>query len=291
MKSMTGYGRAEGSLLGLGLTVELRSVNHRYTDVRLGLPREWLALEVEVERRIRQGVGRGRIECSVRLGAGGVEAGQPVLDGERARRVYQLYLDLARDLGLEERPTLGLIARTEGVLGLRAVPSEPEVVRAVLLPLLEAALEALDGMRAHEGAALGREIEGLLTEVSRVLVEVRAGVPAELRAAAARFEERLRALLGSAELPAERVAQELALCAERADVTEELARLDAHLAHFRDLLARRGPVGRELDFLLQEMNREVNTLCSKFHAPEVVRQAVCVKAVLERIREQVQNVE
>jgi uncharacterized protein (TIGR00255 family) len=288
---MTGYGRAEGSLQGLGLCVELRSVNHRYTDVRLGLPREWLALEVEVERRIRQGIGRGRVECSVRLGAGAGEVDQPILDAARARHVHQLYLDMARELGLEERPTLGLIARTEGVLAARAVPSDPEVVRVVLLPLLEAALVALEQMRTHEGEALRREIEGLLAEVARTMAEVRAGLPAESRAAAERFAERLRTLLAGAELPEERIAQELALCAERADVTEELARMDAHLIHFRDMLARGGPVGRELDFLLQEMNREVNTLCSKFHAPDVVRLAVSVKACLERIREQVQNVE
>ncbi len=291
MKSMTGYGRAEGTLQGLGLSVELRSVNHRYTDVRLGLPREWLALEVEVERCIRKGVGRGRVECSVRLGTGVGEVGQPILDVERARRVHQLYLDMARELGLEERPTLGLIARTEGVLATRAVPSDADEVRAVLLPLLEAALAAMDRMRTHEGAALQREIEGLLAEVARTMGEVRRGVPAELRAAAERFAERLRALLAGAELPEERIVQELALWADRADVTEELARMDAHLTHFQDMLTGSGPVGRELDFLLQEMNREINTLCSKFHAPDVVRLAVSVKACLERIREQVQNVE
>jgi uncharacterized protein (TIGR00255 family) len=288
---MTGYGRAEGQLMGLGLTVEVRSVNHRFTDVRMSLPREWMALEVEIERLVRQRVGRGRIECSVRLGSGASDAGPPCLDLERLRQVHGLYLDMARELGLDERPTLGLLGRTEGVITARGLPSNVVEVRASLMPLVAQALDALELMRAHEGESLEREVAGLLGEVRAALAEVRARAPEEQRLGAQRFEERLRGLLAGVELVEDRLVQELALMAERADVTEEQARLDAHLEHFEALSARAGPIGRELDFLLQEMNREINTLCSKFHAPEVVRLGVAIKAALERIREQIQNVE
>lgn len=291
MKSMTGYGRADGVVAGRTYSVEVRCLNHRFRDVRLTLPRQWLELEVEVERRIRDQVGRGRVECSVRSCGSSSELGVPVLDEIRAGQVHQAYLRLAALLGLADAPSLNLVARAEGVIGYQLEDTPLDQVRQALLPLLDEALRAADAMRRAEGEQLGQVLSGHLAALDSLLGDIRAAIPDEQRALHERTAERVRSLAAAIEVTPDRLAQELALLAERADVTEELARLQSHRVQFEQLLSRAGPIGRELDFLLQEMNREVNTLCSKFHAAEVIRQAVTARAELEKIREQIQNLE
>ena len=244
---------------------------------------------MEVERLIRERIGRGRVECSVRAPGSGPEQGVPVLDEERALQLHREYLRVAELLGLDEKPGLSLVASAEGVIGYRPDEVDTEQVRDGLQPLLGTALDAATAMRLAEGGQLLKVIEDHLETLEGLLSDIRSAIPEEQRALHERTVLRIRAL--AAEVSEERLVQELAILAERADVTEELSRLTSHLIQFRALLGRDGSIGRELDFLLQEMNREVNTLCSKLHSAPVVRQAVAAKAELEKIREQIQNVE
>jgi uncharacterized protein (TIGR00255 family) len=288
---MTGYGRCDGLVAGKAHSFEVRCVNHRFRDVRLSLPRQWLELEVEVERRIRDRFGRGRIECNIRATGSSSELGAVVLDEERARQVLQAYQRLAEVLELDETPSLSLVARAEGVIGTQPENTAIDRVRGDLRRLLDAALDAADSMRATEGEQLGQVIGAHLAALDALLEQIQILIPQEQETLQARTRERIQAMAESAEVPMDRMTQELALLAEKADVTEELSRLHSHRLQFADMLGRDGPVGRELDFLLQEMNREINTLCSKFHSAPVIQLAVAARAELEKIREQIQNLE
>lgn len=288
---MTGYGRADGLISGRPVLVEIRSFNHRYRDVRLSLPREWLAVEIDVDRLIRERIGRGRLECQVRRSIGEKGADPPRLDIELAAAYFGLLGQIAERLGMDEAPTLEMVARSEGVLERGGDEEEPEAIRGGLLDLVSEALVALDASRAAEGARLAAALADLLAGVRQGVSRIVSLAPEEQAALEERTAARIRSLAGQADFPEERLVQEMAVLAERCDVTEELARLESHIQQFDDLMASDGTIGRELDFMLQEMNREVTTLCSKFRSADVVHLGVSIKAEIEKIREQVQNVE
>jgi uncharacterized protein (TIGR00255 family) len=280
---------------GRQVTVEVRCYNHRFKDVRVKLPRGWMSMEVPAEGMIRSWLGRGRAECSVRSVTGTTNVGAPVLDLDCAReylRVYrQLSEEVGKETGAEEAPGLGLIACAEGVVVFGEALDDTDAAWSDLGPLLSEALEGASRMREAEGAELGREITSRLSVMEKIRDDVRANVPEENRLLAERMAERVRTLADGVEVSEDRLAQEMAVMAERMDVTEELTRFDSHLVQFRAIMKRGEPIGRELDFLLQEMNREVNTLSSKMHSASIVNRAVSLKAEIEKIREQVQNVE
>ena len=291
MKSMTGYGRADGTVAGREVTVEVRCYNHRFKDVRVKLPRGWTALEVPVESLTRGWMGRGRVECTIRAASGATGVGKPNLDLECAREYLQAYKDLAKEMGSNEEPSLTLVARSEGVVIFREDLENTDQAWEELEILIDRALLAADQMRMSEGRELTKEIDIRLAEVDRIRKEIEAQVPGEQKAIAERMSDRVRILAGKVEVSEDRLAQEVAVLGERMDVTEELARLDSHVVQFGKLIQKDEPVGRELDFLLQEMNREANTLSAKIHSAPVVALAVSLKAEIEKIREQIQNVE
>jgi len=288
---MTGYGRADGTVAGREVTVEVRCYNHRFKDVRVKLPRGWTALEVPVENLARGWMGRGRVECMVRAASGAPGVGKPQLDVACAREYLQAYKDLAKEMGSGEEPSLTLVARSEGVVIFREDLEDADKAWEELETLIDRALLAADQMRLTEGRELAREIDQRLAEMDRIRKEIEAEIPAEQQAIAERTAERVRTLAGKVEVSGDRLAQEVAVLSERMDVTEELARLDSHVVQFGKLIQKDEPVGRELDFLLQEMNREANTLSAKIHSAPVVALAVSLKAEIEKVREQIQNVE
>jgi uncharacterized protein (TIGR00255 family) len=290
MKSMTGFGRAVGLVAGMEITVELRSLNHRYRDLRLQVPRNWLALEVPVEAFIRQRIERGRIECVVRFGKGETQ-GEPHLDMTRARQYLQIYQKVASEVGVSRPPDLAWLLAAEGVVSIQDLPEDIGQAQVDLEKLVGAAFNALDRMREAEGAKLHADLLNRLTRLDDLAVELRQALPAESQALADRTSERIRLLAGEANVAEERLAVELAILAERTDVTEELVRFQSHREQFATLLDQSGAVGREIDFLLQELNREVNTLSAKIRSAPLVRLAVALKSELEKMREQVQNVE
>ncbi|NIM00275.1 MAG: YicC family protein [Acidobacteria bacterium] len=290
---MTGYGQGRQTADDLRVTVELKSVNNRFADVRFRLPVELAGWEARVRRTVLSRVRRGRVELSVRLERDTV-AGAPALNRELLAAVLAGARQLRDDHGLEGVPEVSAILSIPGMFRVEApvIEGDEEQLR-VLDACLAAGLDALDADRLREGQALATELlERLATmqALTRAMAERAATVPEALRD---RLTARLETLGVDLGLDPARVAQEAALLADRSDVTEELVRLEGHLAQAVELIGEPDgqPVGKRLDFLLQEIHRETNTVNSKSSDLELTRTALAMKAEAEKVREQVQNLE
>lgn len=288
MRSMTGHGRGSAEGGGHRVTVELRSVNHRFLEVKLRSGSLDARAEEAVGQAIRKRAERGSFTASVRdEGARGALR----IDLDAARQAHAALEELRQSLGYSEPTPLAVLLAQPGVVS-GGDHGDPETLLPALNVALESAMVALTAMRQREGEALSADI---LSRVARLevlgneIAEHAAGLPALIRQ---RLEERLAKLTaGTVTIDENRLAAEVALHADRADIAEELTRLHAHLGAVRDEAAKEAAVGRRLDFLVQEIGRELNTIGSKSPAVEVTRRVVEAKAELERIREQIQNVE
>jgi uncharacterized protein (TIGR00255 family) len=294
IRSMTGFGRAEVRGDTLVVVVEARSVNHRHLDVALRLPRTLSALEIDARKLIAARVERGRVDATVVATPVAGQSTQRVITDlalarEYAARALAHELD---DADLAGSVTLQWLLERPGVVRLE--DSEP-VEASVPWPLLEAALaRALDELverRTAEGERLAQELRSLHAELATIVDTMAARAPAAVSRREERLRERLRAMLGGAGVDESRILTEAAVWADKGDITEELARLRAHLGEWALVLDKGGPVGRPLDFLLQELGREVNTVASKADDLELSQAALAGKGVLEKMREQVQNLE
>jgi uncharacterized protein (TIGR00255 family) len=290
MRSMTGYGRGAVECGEVHATVDVRSVNHRFLDVKLRGGQLPAAVEDAITARVRAAIERGAVTVAVHLRGGAPGAAK--IDGDAAVRAHRRLAELAARLAIPG-PDLALVLAQPGVI--TADDALDAGSAAAALEALDAALIQLDAMRAAEGAALAGEIARRLDEVAALRAQIAglaAGVP---QLAAHRLTERVRRLVDDAgvggALDPGRLAQEIAMLAERADVTEELVRLTSHLDQARALLGATAAVGRRLEFLVQEIGRELNTIGAKASAAEISTAIVDAKAALEKIREQVQNVE
>jgi uncharacterized protein (TIGR00255 family) len=293
MKSMTGYGRGEAARDGFKVTVELSSVNRKQGEIVLHLPRELESLETRVRDAINRRVARGRLSVRIALhaaeaaGRGGVRLNLPL-----ARAWAAELTALARHLHLEGGVTLEALLRLPGVVRTEDSEADLEVLGAAVDAGLEKALAALLKMRQTEGRHLARDLQARVAVMRKLVAGVKRRVPASRRD----YQQALLARIRAAGLEAisaddERIVKEVVFFADRADVTEELTRLESHFHQFADCLKSAEPVGRTLDFLAQEMGREVNTIGSKANDPVSSRAVVLLKAELEKFREQAQNVE
>lgn len=293
IRSMTGFGRAEIGSETFTLVVEIRSVNHRHLEIALRLPSALASLELEARRLIQSRLERGRVDAVVQLvPAAGQTSDEVRVDSALARRYLEQARALGRELGLGDDVTLGWLLQRPGVLEVEeAPPPDISAVWPTLAAALAVALDALVARRTAEGAVLTTELRGLAAQLGLETdtMAVRAPVAAARRGE--RLRERLRSLLGDAPLDETRIITEVAVWAQKTDVTEELARLRAHLDELGLMLDKGGPVGRQLDFLIQELNREVNTVAAKADDLELSQAALAAKGVLEKVREQVQNLE
>jgi uncharacterized protein (TIGR00255 family) len=295
IRSMTGFGRAEVRGDALVVTVEARSVNHRHLDVVLRLPRGLSPLELEARRVVTSRLERGRIDVSVQVAAVNGSTQRVVADATLAReyvaRARALGAELA-DLGVTGAVTLEWLLQRPGVVHVEEAEStEAAVPWSALEQALARAMDELVERRAAEGERLAQELRGLRAELATIVETMAARAPAGVARREERLRERLRGLLGAAGLDESRILTEAAVWADKADIAEELTRLRAHLAELALLLDKGGPVGRTLDFLLQELGREVNTVASKADDLELSQAALAGKGVLEKMREQVQNLE
>jgi uncharacterized protein (TIGR00255 family) len=292
IRSMTGYGSASLETAALRATVTVRSVNHRFLDVTLHLPRRLQPLEAEAKERVAAAVVRGRVELSIQasLADGATEAVVP--SRPLVASLVRTLREVQGEFGLEGGVSVADIVRFPGALERIEGPVEiPEGARAALDALITRALEALDAMRRAEGDRLRAELERLLEAIegAAARIEARSSESREVRQAA--LLERVRALAGELGLEDSRLYQEIVRAVERHDVTEEVHRLRSHAASARELLAADGASGKRLDFLAQELMREANTVGSKIQDAVAIREVVDLKAEIERLREQVQNVE
>lgn len=288
---MTGFGSGEADLGTGRLLVELRAVNHRFLDVRLRLPPELSDHGAGLEELVRKKLDRGRIEVLSRME--GATRPIPVLDVVRAKAVYTQLCELRDELDPNEPVPLSLLSSVPDLFVTHGGP-EPAKVQKALLQAAAAACKSLDLMRDREGEALADDLSGRLERLRAHLAQVRGFCPKVVENHRRRLRERLERLLAdrSVDLEPGRLEHEVALFADKSDVAEEVARLAAHCDQFGELMQEEasGLVGRRLDFLLQEMAREANTLGSKSPDVEMTRLVVELKADVERMREQVQNV-
>ncbi len=294
MRSMTGYGQARGEIGGRQLAIEVRCTNHRYCEVRVLAGRGWSELEVRLEQKVRTWLLRGRAECQVHAAGGAPLPGRPVLDESCACEYLKAYERLARtvwaETGKEYQPTLEMLARADGVLLLEEGPGDAARAWEQMAQILDQALSQADSMRQEEGRQLQQELRLRRQSLSALTEQLDRLVPQETKRLRERAQPRGRAGAGEPGGEPGRLEQELALLAERSDVREEMVRLQSHIGQFDSLLDVEGPAGKQLDFLLQEMMREANTICAKVRSADVVRTAVELKTEIERAREQVQNV-
>ena len=287
---MTGFGVGDAPLGDGRVMVELRALNHRFLDVRVRLPEELLDQSFFVEQLARESLARGRFDVGVRLE--GAALPPPRFSVERARALYRGLSQLRDELAPgTELPITALTGMPD--LVTTPTTADSEGARDSLKAAFDAALIKLDEMRRQEGAALERELRARLDSARRLRVTISSRGGEMLEAYRTRLRERLDRLLGETgvQIDAARLEAEIVILADRSDVTEELVRLDSHFDQFARLLTADGPVGRRLDFLLQEIGRESNTIGAKSQDAPIAHLVVEMKAELERIREQVQNVE
>jgi len=289
---MTGFGAGRAQAGGESVAVELRSVNGKFCDVRTHLPRELAGLEPVVARIVKSRVARGVVDVNVRREApGSVRGAAPRVDLGLAAAYAKALREMRAELGLSGELTLHDLVGLEGVVGLSEIVADPEPAAKALEGALADALDALDDMRRREGEALARDLSVRLGAVETGAAAIRAAAPQSVEAYRERLAARVAELSRGVPADPARLAQEVAFFAERVDVSEELTRLASHLAQLRALVASDAPAGRRLEFLVQEVNREVNTVGSKSQNAGIAAQVVEVKAELERVREQIANVE
>lgn len=291
LKSMTGFGTGRSRAGDEEISVEVRAVNHKHLEVKVRLPRELAALEAAVVKVVRARCVRGAVDVAVRRSVGTVTGAVPVVDAAMARAWREALRTVARAAELADTPTAAQISSQPGVVRMEEPVADVAVAEGALDRALADALAGLVAMREREGRALEADLSARLQRVATLAAEVAALAPRMVESYRERLQERVADLLKGAQVDEARLVQEVALFAERTDVAEEATRLQVHLEAFRSFLGSSEPAGRRMDFLVQEMHREVNTTGSKSQSTEVSTRIVELKAELERIREQVQNVE
>jgi uncharacterized protein (TIGR00255 family) len=293
MKSMTGFGRGAANGDGFAVSVEIKTVNNRYLDVHLRAPQELNSLEMDIRKRVKARLSRGRVDLNIsfeRSGAGATfDINQPVVSAYvDALREIQRQFNLSGDIDVTS------IARLPGALSSPRDEMNEEALRGVEAAI-EQALDSLEQMRTTEGAALAEEMRGRLSRIEGAIPTIESAAARLTDAYRERLHKRITELLSresaTIEIDAGRLAQEVAYLADRSDISEELARLRSHVQQFREAIASTEEVGKRLDFVLQELNREANTVLSKTTELEIKEAALAIKAEVEKLREQVQNVE
>ncbi len=290
-RSMTGFGRGEAMAEGRAWIAEVRTVNHRFLDQRVILPRLFGALEESVKKQVVRGMDRGRVDVSFTLlGASAVEP-QLMVNSGVARQYHRCLRQLIDECDLKDGPTLADMLTLRDVIRLEEPQPDLEAEWLLVSQALASALADCDLMREREGQALKIELLDRLGRFEVMVREVEDRLPELLRQRQLELRQRVVRLLEGVDLDPMRLAHEAAILADKSDVTEEITRLSSHIAQFRVFMASVEPVGRRLDFLLQEFLREVNTLASKITSAEIAHLGVEMKNEIEKLREQVQNIE
>jgi uncharacterized protein (TIGR00255 family) len=287
---MTGYGAAQGPLGGGLLALEVRTVNHRHLSVQFKLPHGLQQFEMDLRGRLRERLDRGHVTVSARWTQEPERPTDISINMERARAVTQALLDLRELLGLDGDVDLGFVARQPEVFVTRESDSQAPHVDE-LLELLDAALDSVVQLREREGAALEQDLAARLTSLEQSLASVEAASPGRSERERDRLRAAVEELLDGRKMDEDRLAQEIALLADKLDITEETVRLRTHLDACRQALSEDAPSGRQLAFLGQEMLREINTIGSKANDADIAQTVIGMKGELEKVREQVENVE
>jgi uncharacterized protein (TIGR00255 family) len=291
LKSMTGYGRAESATATHLYAIEVQAFNHRFTDIRIKLPRALASVEHGLHRQLRERVHRGRFDVQVTEKLLGEIPRAVRIDRGAIAQYVGVLRDLQRELDLGGEITVDALIGLRDLVGMEAADLDQSEAEGLLRQLLGKALDEVDAMRRAEGENLGRSLAAALDQIEAGLKTVEARMPELVLAVRARLAERITALLDGPLPHPDRLAQEVALFADRSDVSEECTRLKSHCQQVRAILTGEAPHGRRLEFLLQEMVREVNTIGAKAADAVISPVVIEMKAELERLREQIQNIE
>lgn len=289
--SMTGYGSAKGSVEGQEITVELKSVNNRYLDCSVRLPRNFLFAEDTVKQAVSAGVSRGKVDVFVSAQASQDSGTVVSVNEELARGYRDAVARIAETLGLESGLNAFSIARFPDVLTVERRELDKDKAAAALSEITAKAVEEFNAMREREGERLRRDMLGKLETIEGLVSVVEVRSPQTVKEYRERLEARLHDILADRSLDEQRVITEAAIFADRTAVDEETVRLRSHIAQFRTMLEEGSPIGRKMDFLVQEFNRESNTIGSKCSDASLAKVVVDLKSEIEKIREQLQNVE
>ncbi|MCD7918370.1 MAG: YicC family protein [Clostridiales bacterium] len=291
LKSMTGYGRGELALHGRTITVEVRSVNNRYLDCNIRLPRAYACAEDGIQRAVKSAVSRGKVDVFVTVEQEAAEAVAVRVNEAMAAGYVAAFRSMTEQYHLAGEVSLDLIARMPDVVQVEKTPENLEELTEDLLAATQAALADFDAMRGREGQKLYEDLSQRLDTMEGFVAVVERRSPETVAAYRERLYARIQETLADRQIDEGRVLTEVAIFADKVAVAEETVRLTSHIAQFRTMLEGGQPIGRKLDFLIQEMNRETNTIGSKCNDLELSTVVVDMKAELEKIREQVQNVE
>ncbi len=293
IKSMTGYGRSEAALGGRSVVVEIKSLNHRNLEVIVRLPAFLSFLEMDIKKRLNEKISRGRVEVGIRFDAeAGIDGGEKLsVNLPLIRDYYSLLSDIKKELGLDDEITLDVIARLKNGIYMSDVEIDPEESWETISGALDKAIDSLIAMKEKEGEILCDDFIERLALTEKYIKNLELRSPQVALEYQARLKERIAELAGGVEIDEARVSQEVAILAEKSDINEETVRLASHIVQFREMIKEGGAIGRKLDFLLQEMHREINTIGSKSGDLEISHNVIEIKTELAKLREQVQNIE
>ncbi|WP_294156439.1 YicC/YloC family endoribonuclease [uncultured Clostridium sp.] len=292
IKSMTSFGRAQSEEgKDLCFSIEMKSVNHRYLDINIRMPKTMLSLEEKIRNIISKRLNRGKVDVFINYKNYGSSSGKAVLNMELAKGYYNCLKEIADTLGVDNDISVTKIARFPDVITIEEPEENLEDIFREIAPLVESALNLMEEMRLREGAKLNEDILGKLELIESDVKKIEGLADVVPKNYKKKLEERLSELLSGVDIDESRIALEIAIFSDKAAVDEEITRLKSHLSQIRNTLCLEEPIGRKLDFIIQEMNREANTIASKSSDINMTNIVIEIKNTLEKIREQIQNIE
>lgn len=291
MKSMTGYGTAEAMYGGKKITVEIKSVNSRYSDVSVKTPRLYSFLEAPLKKAVANYTSRGKIDVYINIDSSEDESKAVSVNVNLAREYADAIEKIAEETGTSGEVNAVTLARLPDVLAISAEDEDAEEMTKVVLSAFDEAGKMYVKMREDEGYNMLLVLEEHLNQIEKTVKIIKENAPAIVTAYREKIEARMKEIMGSVPYDEARLLTEVALFADKVNVDEEIARLESHIDQMREMFKAEEPIGRKMDFLIQEMNREINTTGSKCNNLSVARNVIDVKADIEKLREQVQNIE
>ncbi len=291
LKSMTGFGRAVEEIDGYVITVEIKSVNHRYFDFSSRIPRQYGFLDDKLKSYINSKVSRGKVECYVSVDALDTEDAAVVINKTLASAYVKALKELSEEYSLKEDFGTAFVSRLPDVFVLKKADEDEEKIWQLVKSVTDEAIEKFIQMRAVEGAKMKEDVASRAEYILDCVSFIEERSPQTIKEYNDKLVERVHEIIGDVSLDEQRIIQEIAIYADKVAVAEETVRLRSHIAQLKTFLESEEPIGRKMDFLVQEINRETNTIGSKANDVEIARKVVDIKAEVEKIREQIQNIE
>lgn len=291
VRSMTGFGRSQASVEGYNITVEIRSVNHRYFEFYAKMPRAYSFLEEKVKSLLSTGISRGKVECSIQLEATADDSVVVSVNEPLAKGYIDAVRQISENYSIPDDLTALSVARFSDVLSVSKAPVDEDILWGKVSPVVKDALDNFVAMRATEGERLAADVLSRADMIIDNVAYIEERSPETVKQYSEKLLERMRSVLGDTQVDEARILTEAAVYADKVAVAEETVRLRSHIDQLRSMLASDEAIGRKLDFLVQEINREANTIGSKAQDVDIARRVIDIKAEVEKIREQIQNIE